>query len=355
MSKIAAQRLYNQQIAQPRFEDAGQLLMWLGAIQGQDYAGAKWSLGLRLPGSTDADIEQAMADKTIVRTWVMRGTLHLVAGADVRWMVDLLGDRLISRSAPRYRQLELDEATLQQSNDILLNALAGHQLLSRKTLFGILEEKGISTRGQRGIHLLQRASLDGLICQGAAERNNPNFMRMDEAFPDASMMARDESLAELARRYFTSRGHATLQDFAWWSALPMADVRAGFEAVKAQLVEDVIDGVSYWLSPESRAASSFDFALPGFDEYLLGYKDRSAVLDPENAEKVCPGQNGMFFPTMVIDGRMVGTWKRSFKKGQVIISPQPFEPLSAEDMERFIAVIQPFGDFLQMPLVVEEW
>lgn len=353
MSKIVAHRLYNQQIAQPRCADVGAVLTWMGAIQGQDYPGAKWSLGLRVPGSTDADVEQAIVDKVIVRTWVMRGTLHLMPGVDVRWLVDLLGARLIRQSATRYRELELDEATMQRSNTILVNALAGGKQRTRKDLLALLEAQGISTAGQRGIHLLQRASLDGLICQGTVVRNNPLFMRVDEALPGARSLPRDEALAVLAQRYFSSRGPATVQDFGWWLGLPMADARAGLEAVKAQLVEVIIDGVSYWLSPVTvPAAEGTVYTPPGFDEYLLGYKDRDAVLDPRHAQKVCPGKNGVFFPTMVIDGRVVGVWKRSLKKGQVVIDPQPFAALSEADHAVFTAAIQRFGDFLGLPVVM---
>jgi hypothetical protein len=146
-----------------------------------------------------------------------------------------------------------------------------------------------------------------------------------------------------------------LQDFAWWSGLLMADVRAGLEAVKDQLVEEIIDDVSYWHSPIPEpefAESPVAYAPPGFDEYVLGYKDRDAVLDPHHATKVCPGRNGIFFPTMVIDGRIVGTWKRAFTKGQIIITTMPFEPLSDQAMNAFATTLQRFGDYHQMPVVL---
>lgn len=354
---IAQQRLYNQQIAQPRLRTPAEVIAWLGAIQGQDYPGAKWSIAMRLPGSTEAEIEQAVAGRQIFRTWVMRGTLHLVAAADVRWMVALFGQRQIAQSQRRYRELELEEPTLKRSNDILVKALQGGRQLTRKQLLPILEQSGISNEGQRGIHMLQRASLEGLLVQGVVKGNNDaTFMLMDEALPDAPTLPRDVALAELARRYFTSRGPATLQDFAWWTGLPMADVRAGFEAIKDALIEDVIDGISYWFAPGAPpepAESPTAYTPPGFDEYLLGYKDRSTVLDPQYATRVCPGGNGIFFPTMVVDGRMVGTWKRAFKKGQIIVTTAPFEPLPDPAMEAFVAAIQRFGEYHQMPVVVE--
>lgn len=352
MSEIAAHRLYNQHIAQPRHPDVAAALTWMGAVQGQDYPGAKWSLGLRTPNSTDADVEQAISDKKIVRTWVMRGTLFLVPAADVRWMTALCRPRVMAQMAYRFAELELDEATIQRSNTVLVNALAGGIQLTRKALFEVLESHGISTAGQRGIHLLHRASLDGLLCQGTVENNNPSFMRIDEALPGAHILPRDEALALLALRYFTSRGPATVQDFAWWLGFPMADARAGLEAVKSQLVETVINGVSYWMTPTAAPQPAPAYAPPGFDEYLLGYKVRDAILDPQHANKVCPGKNGVFFPTMVLGGRMVGVWKRTVKRGALVIEPQPFAPLSDEDMMAFSAAILRFGAFWDLPVIL---
>ncbi|MCI0708879.1 MAG: winged helix DNA-binding domain-containing protein [Chloroflexi bacterium] len=355
MQNIATQRLQNQQIEYPRLKNPAEILSWMGAIQGQDYPGAKWSIGLRLPGSTDAQIEQAVADKQIARTWLMRGTLHLVASADISWMVELLAPRIIAISQPRYRELELDEQTFLQSNDVLVKALEGGQQRSRKDLFVVLEQHGISTKGQRGVHILHRASLDGLIFQGGMQsNNNPYFMRFDEALPDVKSMPRDAALAELARRYFTSRGPATLQDFLWWSGLLVGDARAGLEAVKSDLLEETIAGISYWRSANAMVAQSPGspcvYIPPGFDEYLLGYKDRDAVLGPQHALKVCPGKNGIFFPTIVIDGRVVGVWKRTIKKDKVVIDPQPFTSLTEVEETAFIAAAQRFGEYLELPV-----
>jgi hypothetical protein len=355
MPTIAAQRLFNQQIEHPRLQHPVEILSWLGAIQGQDYSGAKWSLGLRSAGATDVDIEQAIADTLIVRTWLMRGTLHLVAGADVRWMTELVAPRMIANNARRYRQLELDEPTLMRSDDLLVKALEGGKRLARKALFDILEQNGISTKGQRGVFMLQRASLDGLIFQGVMERNNATFLRVDEAAPDSRTMPRDEALAELARRYFTSRGPATLQDFAWWSGLAMADVREGLESAKTELIEETIDGERYWLAATTRLKaepSPTAYAPPGFDEYLLGYKDRNAVLEPQYAQHVCPGKNGVFFPTIVIDGRVVGVWKRNFKKGKIIVNIAPFTSLSSAEESAFATTITRYGEFMKTPVTI---
>src|SRR3712207_6350881 len=132
--------------------------------------------------------------------------------------------------------------SLARSNAVLAGALRGGNRYDRRELLAILERNGISTRGQRAAYMLQRASLDGLICQGVVRGNNPTLMSLDESLPAARVMAHDEALAELARRYFTSRGPATLQDFVWWSGLTTADARAGLKAITADLVRKTIDG-----------------------------------------------------------------------------------------------------------------
>jgi hypothetical protein len=287
----------------------------------------------------------------------MRGTLFFVAAADVGWMVKLVAPRLIAQSARRRAELGLDDATLTRTNDLLARAVqdahdAGHPAPARQTLFAMLEADGIPMNGQRGYHMLHRATFDGLLCQANAVRNEPTFIPV----PPGKHMARDEAAAELARRYFTSRGPATLKDFMWWSGLLAAEARAGLDAVKSALIEETIDGKSYWRAADAPAQpppARSVYLLPGFDEYLLGYMDRGAALDPQHAQKICPGANGVFFPTIVIDGRVVGTWKSAIKKGAAAITLSPFEgALTAAQREGVVAAAQPYGAFLARSVVV---
>jgi hypothetical protein len=352
---IVTQRLYNQHIAQQPLQKPADVVAWLGAMQAQDYTGAKWSIGLRLPHATDDHIEQAIADKTIIRTWPMRGTLHFVAAADARWILALTGQRTIASSARRYRELELDEPTLARSNDLLLKALQGGTQRTRTELLALLEQNGISTKGQRAAYMLQRASLDGLICQGTTQGNVPLYMALDESLPQTKMLERDAALVELATRYFTSHGPATLQDFVRWAGLTITQARLGLEGVQPELVQEKIDGQTYWLPSAAQTVKKHAtslYLLPGFDEYMLGYADRSAVLDPIHAQKVVPGGNGMFKSTIVSNGQVVGLWKRTIKKGSAIITAEPFTALTDAETQAFKAAAQRYGDFLEMPVVV---
>lgn len=350
---IGALRLNNQQIARTRFHEPEQVLAWLGGIQGQDYPGAKWSIGLRLPNATDADVERAIAGRRIVRTWPMRGTLHFVAAADVRWIMALTSPGNIAGSARRRRNLELDDKTLARCREVFCKVLHGGKQKTRDEMHAALESAGISTSGQRGYHILWNAALHGLICFAATSGKEQTFVLLDEWVAPTQNKTRDEALAELALRYFTSRGPATIQDFIWWSGLSAAEARAGLEAIKSRLQQEMVNKQTYWLQPDIVAPKNAlnAFALPGFDEYLLGYKDRSAVLDAAHAERVCPGGNGVFASTIVINGCVVGTWKRTIRKAAIEIVATPFIALSKGERHAFNEAAERYAAFMGLPAV----
>lgn len=351
---IPALRLHNQLIVHPRFTQPEQVVAWLGGMQGQDYPGVKWSIALRLSEATDADVARAFDSAKIVRTWPMRGTLHVVAAQDVRWMLMLTSSRNIAGSASRRQNLELDEKTLARCREVFIKALQGGKQLSRDGMYAALAQAKISTEGQRGYHILWSCALHGLICFAASNDKDQNFALLEEWVAPAKEKTREEALAELASRYFSSRGPATLQDFTWWSGLSATEARLGLESIKSSLAQETVGKVTYWMPadisiPKETASA---FALPGFDEYLLGYKDRSVVLDAAHAEKICPGGNGMFASTIIIDGRVVGTWKRVFKKTGIEITAIPFAGMSKSDKKCFVDAVQRYGEFYKMPVKV---
>ncbi|MDB6122847.1 MAG: hypothetical protein JWQ71_1840 [Pedosphaera sp.] len=352
---IVRQRLHNQQIAAPFGKQPSEVVARLGAIQAQDFAGAKWSVGLRLTGATDADIEQALADRTIIRTWPMRGTLHFVAAADVRWMLALLTPRIIAGSARRQQQLELDAKVFARCEKLFVQALQGGKQLSRDDMYGLLETGRISTAGQRGYHILWRLAQEKLICFGARDGKQQTFALLDEWAPQAKSLEGEAALAELTKRYFIGHGPATVQDFVWWSGLKVSDAKMGLEMVGLQLAQEKIDGKVYWTSQEGvdlPEASSAVYLLPGFDEYMLGYRDRSAALDLKYAERICPGSNGMFSATIVMDGRVVGTWRRTFKKDTVVITVSAFKSFNKEQKKAIADYAERYAKFLGMAKVV---
>jgi hypothetical protein len=180
------------------------------------------------------------------------------------------------------------------------------------------------------------------------------FVLLDEWVPHSKNMKRDEALAELAERYFRSHGPATLQDFVWWSGLPMANARAGLDIAKTRLHQETVDGQSYCL-PQNHSipkdSSPTAYLLPAFDEYYLGYKARNAVLDSKY-DKQAVSSSGVFRPMLVIDGQVVGIWKRTLKKDSVIITPDPFKSLTEAENQALLAAANQYGAFLGLPVVL---
>jgi hypothetical protein len=350
LSDIARQRLAGQRLGGTSFEKPGEVVAWLGAVQAQDYLGALWAIGLRMRTAVEAEVERAIADRTIIRTWPMRRTLHFVAAADVRWMLRLLTPRVVAAVAPRLQQhFDLDEAAFARSRGVLARALEGGRQLARNSMYEALEAARIHTGSGRGLHILSRLAQDGFLCFGAREGRQQTFALLDEWSPPVGKtLERDEALAELASRYFKSHGPATLQDFAWWSGLKAADARAGLEMVKSRFVKETIDGRDYWLSSSAPAVKEKMpgvHLLPAYDEYTVAYKDRSAVLDPAYAKEVNNGY-GILSPVIVAKGQVVGTWKRTFKRDAVTITPSPFRKFNAEAARSFDEAASRYRKFL---------
>ncbi len=324
-------------------------------VQAQDYLGALWAVGLRAQNAIEADIDAAIARAEFVRTWPARGTLHFAAAQDVRWMLSLLAPRAIKGAAGRYRQLGLDEETFARSREQAAYALRGGNRLTREEMYQAFESAHISTEGQRGIHILGRLAQEGLICFGPRQGKQHVFVLLEEWLPEAEILPRDQALAELTRRYFTSHGPATVRDFAWWSGLTAADIKAGLEMSQSHLVQGEIDGQACWeprSTPSVKEPSPTAHLLPAFEEYLLGYTERSAVLDPVYGRQMI-ARNGILSPIVVIDGQVVGAWKRRLKKGTVVIDPVWFHPPGKAQQETFRQAAMRYGAFLGLDVVVK--
>ncbi len=352
---LAAQRLRNQRILGEVLARPSEVVGWLGAMQAQDYLGALWAVGLRGGRLTERDVEQALARREIVRTWPMRGTLHFVAAADVGWMRELLAPRVIGRSSARERQLKLDDSVFARGRELFTQALHGDRQLTRAAMYQVLEADGIATAGQRGLHIIGRLALEGLLCLAAREGKQPTYALLDEWAPGAPRLDRQAALAELTRRYFTSHGPATLQDLMWWSGLTTREAQLGLDLAAEHLKQETIDERRYWRSassPPSAEPAAGLFLLPPFDEYLLGYRDRDAVLNPAHRQQVQSGNNGMFKPIVVSNGQVVGTWQRLLKRDRAIVTLQPFTALSAAQRDAFAAEAHRYGQFLGLPVTL---
>ena len=351
-ASIGRLRLLNQAVSATRARTPLEVVAALGAVQAQDYPGALWAIGLRTRDRTETDVEEALANRQLVRTWAMRGTLHIVPAADLRWLITLLGPRLIANAALRRKQLDLTESDLDRSVAIILRALEEEPVIERNRLLERLERGGIATGEQRGYNILWHAALSGAICFGPRSGKQHTFVALDAWVPPSSSLPREEALGRLALGYCASHGPATVADFTAWTGLTAVDVRAAFESAGTRIAAEQRNGREYWTSterPAARRSSNSAFLLPGFDEFLLGYRDRGDVLDAEHAQIICPGNNGVFRPTIVVGGRVVGTWSQQLTKGRVTIRLSPFAPLDPAAMTGLQVALGRYGRFLGRP------
>ncbi len=353
---IPQQRLLNQHIAGVGYKDPVDVVRTLGAVQAQDYSAAKWAVGLRCPQTTDATLEAAFSRGDILRTHVLRPTWHFVMPEDIRWMLALTATRIKRSMAQYYRQMELDAAQLRRSNTALTKALQGGKQLTRLELRAFLRRSGINTAGLRFSFITMHAELERLVCSGARRGKQNTYALLDERAPQAKPLEQDEALARLAQRYFTSRGPATLKDYQWWSGLSPADAKAGLEMVKSKLTCETLDDQTYWFAPSALIAKHKKptaFLLPNYDEYIVGYTDRDAIFDAAHTEKLDARANPLFQHTIVLDGRIVGTWKRAVKKDSVLVTQNLFHPLSKTEQRAVSAAAERYGKFVGLPTKLE--
>jgi hypothetical protein len=331
----------------------------MGAVQAQDFLYSLWALGLRLPGLSEVDIEQAIADRTILRTWPMRGTVHFVPAEDAAWMLRLLSPRVANSYRNVHQKAGLDAATFSKSTDVLTDALQGKQL-TRNEVYAVLEEAGISANhntpvGSRGLHIVGQLAQEGLLCFGPRRGKQPTFVLLDQWVANPRILRRDEALAELTRRYFSSHGPATEYDFAWWSGLTVSDARIGLEMAKPHLETETVRDQAYWFARSTtsaiRKSSRAAHLLPAYDEYTVAYKDRRALLDPKNRRAAnVRGTYDILRPVIVIGGRVVGTWKRMIKRDAAEIEIKPLTRLSKTHEKAIDAAARRYGRFLGLPV-----
>lgn len=355
-------RMASLLLGPPAVRTPHDIVTWFGAMQAQDLASAHWSFGVRIPGSTVPDIEQATADRLILRTWPMRGTVHFVPPEDAKWMLELTGVRALAGAAGRRAQVGLTEPIVNQAVEVLRTALSGGNRMTRGECVALLIDAGVHTASQHGYHLLWYASQIGVTCIGPQEGNEQTFVLLHEWVPKPNSPSRDEALAMLALRYFRSHGPTTRQDFAGWTGLTATDAKRGIEGAGDALVTVSMEGVPHVLAAAllddaavvrtSKRKGGELLLLPGFDEYILGFKDRTLMVPDAFRDRIVPGNNGVFMPTMVDGGRVIGTWKRTIKKARVDLQALPFEPLTKQQTSAFQRAGDRYAQFLQLECAV---
>jgi hypothetical protein len=353
--RLRAQRLTGAPCATP--EEAVGLLV---AVQAQDYGPAKWSLGARVAGATDEQVERALSAGAILRTHVLRPTWHFVLPADIRWLLTATAPRVRARDARRYAQLGLDGETLRRSAGALVAALRGGNRLTRAEVAGVLSAAGVGVEGQRLPYLLMAAELDALICSGPRRGRQHTYMLLEERAPGARDLPRDEALAELARRFFTGHGPATVKDFAAWATLTLAEARAAVEASGPTLKAKDWGGLRLWAAAEGPGSVGGHPAAPrrpsvrlvqGYDEIVMGYSETKPLLArPGSAWE--PATPPVFRLVVLLDGGVAGYWRPRPKRDRVIVEVAPMEAFSGAAAAALHEEAARYGAFLGLPAEV---
>lgn len=356
MTDLAAWRLHTQRLTGTPCSSLEDVVRLLTAVQSQDYAGATWAIAQRTAGATQAEIDALFDAGVILRTHVLRPTWHFALAEDIRWLLDLTGPRVRAGLASRERYLELDEDTLFRAGAVFADALHGGKSLTRPELGEALWRNGISPEGQRLQHLLVAAELEGLVVSGPRRKKAHTYALLEERTPGARSLDREEALGELARRYFQSHGPAQLQDAMWWSGLPARDIRTGIALAGDALAHRVIDGKEYWFDAQTEpppAATDAAHLLPNWDEYTVGYRDRSAAIDPAVPFDAALFSFGSILSNVVtIGGRVCGSWRRSLAAQQVRIELRLLAPLASAEAEAVERAADRLGCFLGKTVVL---
>ena len=355
LSELVHQRLNNQKLSYSNLQQPVDVVRWLGAVQAQDFNAAKWAIALRMVNATNAAIESAYNEGQILRTHLLRPTWHFVAPEDIRWLLELTAPRVNIRCGPNYRKYELDGPTFKRSNKVLTKALQGVKYLTRAELKLALNRSGVAADDLiRLAHILIRAELDGVVCSGPRIGKQFTYALLEERVPPAKRLSRVEALATLTERYFTSHGPATFQDFVWWSGLTAGDARHGIALVESNLDKDVVNEKVYWSMRRAPlvhgvvTSQRSAHLLPAYDEYNVAYKDRQTVLDLDSGKSTMTVWD-MLGPSVMIDGRIVGTWKSAINKNSVTLAVNSGRPLKQPEKRAISKAANRYASFVGLP------
>jgi hypothetical protein len=355
MNSIARRRFASQHLIAPTLRRAVEVVRALGAVQAQDYPNAKWAIGQRTTGLIDADIEQAFARGEILRTHVLRPTWHFVLPEDARWMLELTGPRVQASMGSYDRKLGLDAPIFRKSHAALERALRDGQQLTRTELREALQRAGLTVpTGHHAGNLLLRAELDRVVISGARRGKQFTYALFDARVPPGPTRDRDEALGELASRYFATRSPATVHDFSWWSGLSMGDARRAIEIAGRSLAREVFDGRDYHAvrrTPRAARAVRVAHLLPNYDEYFIGYKDRSAFAERLGGVVTKAQFDALWGHGLFVDGQIVGGWRRAPDGSDVVL--RLLLALTPAERDLVLRAGRRFEKFLGIPVRVD--
>jgi hypothetical protein len=340
-------RLLSQQIETTGFTKIEDLVGWMGAMQAQDYAMAKWAVGVRMPGITEQQVDAALHHGAIIRTHVLRPTWHFVRPEDIRWMLELSAPQIKTSMRSRDRELGLTDDVYKKTNRAIEKMLKGGLHWTREEIIAALEKAKLVADTSQAWHVIVRAELEGILCSGRPTAKKQTYTLLDGWIPDTAKLPKEEALGKLAKTYFNSHGPATSKDFAWWSGLPAADVRTAISLVANEFIQETIGTDSYlWNEPavKNNPPKNSVYLLPAFDEYLISYKDRTAAIQLSHQAKAFTS-NGIFRPVIVVNGTVTGTWRRTIKKDNVLVEPNFLVPATKATKQLLEKAAEAYGQF----------
>jgi hypothetical protein len=336
-------RLKNHLLVNKPFKSVYEVVKWMGAVQAQDYYGSLWAIGLRMKSINEAMVEKAIDDRQIVRSWPMRGTLHFTAPEDLRWMLNLLAPRIIKKATLVYTQAGLNAKIFNKASTLLVKEFGENPIMTREEIYGILEKSKIPTSQSRGLHILGWMALNGIICQSSRKGKQSTFALLDYWIPGAKAITEDEALAKLAMQYFKSHGPATIQDFCWWTGLTQAEAKKAIGLVEANLHRLNADTNFLYAGEAQGSKSAAIILIPSYDEYSVGYKDRSALLEDVHISST---GHGIFSPCILLNGKIAGTWKRTKEKNEVKIQTSLFNKVTEKERNSLEKAVSGYKNFI---------
>jgi hypothetical protein len=347
-------RLYNQQIGETHFTKPQEIVKWMAAMQAQEYAMAKWAIGLRLKNTTETDVEKACNDGLILRTHLMRPTWHFVSPEDVRWLTELTAPRIRQAMAYYERELNLDSKLFSKCNNIIGKNLEDGRHMTRNALSEALEKHNIKLDGRQMGHVMMNAESECLVTSGAREGKQFTYASFDSRAAHSKSLSKEDALHELASRYFHSRGPATLKDFSVWSGLSITDAKKA-EAMldTGAFVKEECNGINYILHRETLDKATEipfkkmqrNFLMPDYDEYGMSYIDRSAIYDPAKIPAGMSRDNPVFNRLIILDGVIEGGWKRTLKGKSVLVETSAFKTLNKTRTAQLDRMVRRFQQF----------
>jgi hypothetical protein len=351
-------RLQTQMVSDHRMKKPEDVVEFLVCVQAQDYFGALWALGLRIGNVTEPEMERAFIDGSILRTHILRPTWHFVSPKDIRWIQALTGPRVKQNNSSMGRKLGLDNKLLSKCQKIIAKALSGGNMLTRNELRTVLAKAGIEAADSlRMAYILMEAELDCLIVSGPRRGKQFTYMLLDERAPATKPKKREDALEEFSRRYFATHGPATVHDMSWYSGLTIAECKEGLEMVKDEFEHTEIGGKTFWFAETKpkKPKPNTCYLLPNYDEYGIGYRDRSEIFETEYEKKIVARDSTTFMHLIIIDSKLVGTWRRKLRKNEVIIESKRFRAFNATEETAFKKAADDYGRFLGLKVKLAKW